>query len=71
MTLHEHLEELKALYESIPARLSLNKASMDAISNALTTKNSMYPNEGFEAFVARLITIKKLAIESLVKEPHL
>ena len=68
LTLHEHLEELKALYGHIPARLPMDFGSIAAISAAISTRNPMHPDEGFDAFVARLIKAKKVTIESLVCE---
>jgi predicted HTH transcriptional regulator len=66
LTLHEHLEELKVLYGQIRARVPIDFSSMAAIAAAMSCKNPMHPDEGYEAFVARLITEKKEAIESLL-----
>ncbi len=54
LSLSEHLDELKSLYDRIPERIPNSFSSMNAFSTALSVKNPIYPEEGLSVFLARL-----------------
>jgi hypothetical protein len=81
--LREHLEELKELYSHIPKTIGggafskfaaremskiINTFNMGDLEYVPSKDNPNYPEEGFEAFVNRMIEKKKLVIEQLITE---
>jgi len=68
LTVREHFEELRVLYDLIRSRIP-NPAIMSGYSSmqvVLSAPNPLLPQENFEAFVARMIDAKKKLIEHLV-----
>ena len=67
ISIKEHLEELKILYEFIPRRKSqLEGFASIIIESAFTQSNPKYPKESVEEFVSRMIDKKKKMIENLL-----
>lgn len=61
LTLKEHLDELKLLY----AHMSPSSIPIDMIKFVM---NLHYPDEGYEAFIARMIRSKKKVIEDFLQQ---
>jgi hypothetical protein len=72
MTLKEHLDELKILYAAIPERITspLFRAvtSISSLAAGISEPNPSYPQEGFEAFIVRMIEVKKKVIETVLRD---
>ena len=69
MSLQEHIDQLKLLYNSISPRYStLFNPMQAAINNAFSyVANVNYPEESFDKFVARAIEKKKVRIEQVLE----
>lgn len=65
LNLEQEIAELKALYTQIhPSR---ERGISIAAFAVLYERNPNYPDEGFEAFINRMINLKKQRIEKLIK----
>ncbi|WP_298912818.1 RNA-binding domain-containing protein [uncultured Nostoc sp.] len=72
MSLAEHLAQLKELYSMIQKnQLGLNLGLHFLENTYLTQKNPYYPKEEYDAFISRMISVKKEVIEAIIlrKEP--
>ncbi len=74
MTLEEHIAELRTLYGQIDERLvsslSLSqtfRTLQSVLDNFMTQDNPDYPAESMDAFIARLIKVKKRRIQRIVE----
>lgn len=74
LTLKEHLEELRVLYDLIPRHLVTglpsaygSVASIFRMVGAPTAPNPAYPKESFYQFVARAIEVKKEIVLDFLK----
>ena len=61
LTLKEHLDELKLLY----AHMSPSSIPIDMIKLVI---NPHYPKESYQAFIARMIVLKKKSIENFLQQ---
>ncbi|SMG14211.1 Putative DNA-binding domain-containing protein [Marivirga sericea] len=74
--LEEHLAQLKTLYKQIKKHFNISTIDIpeDELKEifeeqeAFRSKNKNYPDEGFDEFVLKLITIKKELIISQIKK---
>jgi predicted HTH transcriptional regulator len=67
MELQRHFDELRLLFNQVDRYLSMTTG--EQLLEAFLPKNRHYPKEDFNAFVARLIGMKKAYIEGLIKIP--
>jgi hypothetical protein len=70
MTVAEHLAELHVLYQKISPTIFVRAAWLDLHQGLAIggreERNPNYPKESEEAFIARMIELKKTAIEELL-----
>ena len=61
--LAEHLEELRALYQSMNKYISMNEMMAGILAS---DKNPRYPAEDFDSFVLRMIEHKKKVVQAML-----
>ncbi|OUL18768.1 hypothetical protein BV372_34020 [Nostoc sp. T09] len=69
MTLAEHLAQLKELYSMIQKNKPGLALALDFLNSnpAFIQKNPYYPQEEYDAFISRMIDIKKEVIEAIIQ----
>ncbi len=68
ISLAEHIAELKELYSMISKRLNTPFAFDILELTSSLTKNPHYPEESVDAFINRMISVKKEVIEDFIRK---